>query len=422
MEPNIKNYPELKRLIKDDPRRADELAFEWQRFLKTNVQSSPELYSIENSDDFHKWAAEHPEKKIDTTVWVGKDISEAYYYLREEDEDIQMRQQGKVNPSSIPHSLAAAPILAASFMQKPKVIENDGHYRNIEYKLKKEWLKNNPDKSSSSKEYLDYVYGSLDDKTRVSQLKKEAEEAFRNNPKYQKRVEGYDRERKKIYKKQTDDPKWQAHEYAMREEIESRTRLLEETRDKSIKISKEEIAEEQRQLSMRVGAKCKEDFIQNDFAKAKEYFSLREDNSMRVNVTQGVGGETLNTFMTQGAGGEALNTSPAQQGPSIVSGAPSRPSSLKTPQSSRTSKGINALNNLMRGGIKNPLGKFGTNAAMKGLLAFLTSNPWVLGIIITLVVVVVFTFVIVGFGGVPSTQIDAQSADPTATLIPPAAP
>jgi len=137
MSSDIRNFSQIEKLIKENPRLADAQAFEWHQFLKTNAQSSPELYSMKSSEDFYRWASEHPEKNINTSVWVGKEISEAYYYLRRRDEDYQMSKNGVVDHSSIPNALVGTTFLAATFLQKPKIMEEDRKYQKIEDGLKK---------------------------------------------------------------------------------------------------------------------------------------------------------------------------------------------------------------------------------------------------------------------------------------------
>ena len=75
-------------------------------------------------------------------------------------------------------------------------------------------------------------------------------------------------------------------------------------------------------------------------------------------------------------------------------------SEQKRPQGG-LSQGINQVNNLIGGGIKLPkLGtKAATQAATKGLAAFLAGPG--LPIAIAILAVFLLTFIIVGFGGVP---------------------
>lgn len=83
-------------------------------------------------------------------------------------------------------------------------------------------------------------------------------------------------------------------------------------------------------------------------------------------------------------------------------------------------RGINTINKLARGGLKNPLGKVGqrivVQTVLRGFAAFLAGPG--LPIVIAIASVLVFTFIIVGFGGAPPSEINNQSTNPTITPIP----
>src|SRR3989344_7356130 len=159
MEQDIRNFSELSKLIRENPKLADAQAFEWERFLKVNGPKNPELYQIDDAQEFHEWTSQHAEMKVDASVFAGKEISDSYYYLRLQHEDQQMQQQGMVDPLHIPAALAALPFLAAIFLDKPKIMQEDSQYQKIEEKLKKEWLEKNPGKDFSSQEGLDCLCG-----------------------------------------------------------------------------------------------------------------------------------------------------------------------------------------------------------------------------------------------------------------------
>lgn len=82
MEPEIKNFAEIERFIKERPKEADALVLEWQKFIATNARENPELVSIKSREEFLAWVAQHTEKRIDTNIWVGKEITDAYFYLK----------------------------------------------------------------------------------------------------------------------------------------------------------------------------------------------------------------------------------------------------------------------------------------------------------------------------------------------------
>lgn len=98
------------------------------------------------------------------------------------------------------------------------------------------------------------------------------------------------------------------------------------------------------------------------------------------------------------------------------------------PSSSRSSgggisRGINNINSFARRGFSNPLGKVGQRVigqtALRGFAAFLAGPG--LPIVIAVVLVFIFTFIIVGFGGAPSSEQNSQTTNitPTETITPP---
>ena len=111
------SFQDAEKIIRENPKEADALAFEYREFLKTHPEGLP---------------ADAPKSVLD-----GKAISEAYYYLREQHEEQQARDTGKIDTSNIPTTLTALPILAASFLARPKIMQDDRDYQKIEEKLKK---------------------------------------------------------------------------------------------------------------------------------------------------------------------------------------------------------------------------------------------------------------------------------------------
>ncbi|MBI2028655.1 MAG: hypothetical protein HYT07_03525 [Candidatus Levybacteria bacterium] len=198
MDPQIRNFAQIERFIRERPKEADAKTFEWQNFSR----KYPEALGIGTPEEFYRWARQ---KNIDPDIWIGKEIADTYYYLRSQHEDIQMQKNGSVDLSNVPQSLAGVPVLAAMFLERPKIIQDDKDYKKIEEKLKKDWLEKNPGKDFSSQEGLDYLYGSLENEDLPS-LSKDAQKTYRDNPKYAKRLERYDREKKKIYKNPENDP------------------------------------------------------------------------------------------------------------------------------------------------------------------------------------------------------------------------
>lgn len=88
-------------------------------------------------------------------------------------------------------------------------------------------------------------------------------------------------------------------------------------------------------------------------------------------------------------------------------------------------QGIKTINNLVGGKFRNPLGfgkigsKAATQAVLRGFSALLTSQV-ALPILITIALIIIFTVIIVGFGGIPFSGPDSQTIiNPTITPAPP---
>lgn len=99
--------------------------------------------------------------------------------------------------------LIGTALIPFAFRNQAELVEDDPKFKKIVEQKKEEWLKNNPGKDFSSKEGLDYIYGSLDDPEAPS-LRDEAEKEFRE--KHKKLAERYNRLVKKPYKTPEEDP------------------------------------------------------------------------------------------------------------------------------------------------------------------------------------------------------------------------
>lgn len=238
MGPITTDFKELERLIKKDLARANALVFKWQEFARQNPDTLP----------------------TDTETLLGRDMEEVINDMGDRDEDEQMQAHGEFDPSKIPVEFLAQTALALAFRNRPKTIEDDKDYQKIAEQQKKLWLEKNPGKDFTSKEGLDYLHGSLEDENAPS-LKKDAEEAFRNNPKYRKRLERYDKESKKVYKNPDDDPRI----IRTREEIETHIKA----RHEYLKTHEEDKKPED--VSRIIQKQSWEGFIRRHPEKAKEY-------------------------------------------------------------------------------------------------------------------------------------------------------
>lgn len=78
---DIQNFSKAEKLIRENPRLAKIQALEWEKFLKNNAKSHPEVLLIKTKEDFDKWALDH---HIDPSVWEGKEISDYYSHLKQQ--------------------------------------------------------------------------------------------------------------------------------------------------------------------------------------------------------------------------------------------------------------------------------------------------------------------------------------------------
>lgn len=243
MEPQIRNFAEIESFIKLDPQGADGAAREWTYL----TQKHPEISTFQTPSQFAIWASD-PRHKVDPNLWIGKEIRDAYFYLRQTHEEKQMQENGVVDHAGVPSGLLGLPFLAAAFLQRVKTFEEDPEFQKIVEKKKKEWLAKNPGKDTNSKEWIDYRYGSLEN-SKIETLYADAEKAFRNGEDLgekatekdkemrNKKIASYDKERKKIYKNLNDDvvvvmEKWRIEYHSQA--------LIAEQKKQNPKITKEE--------------------------------------------------------------------------------------------------------------------------------------------------------------------------------------
>lgn len=227
MEPHIENFTKIENFIQNRPVDADRLAQRWNDF----VGRHPEISHFQFKQEFDAWATTH--NVSDTTIWVGKEIRDAYFYLRQKHEEEQMEHTGHVDDHEIPSALAALGFLGAAFSrERPKILEEDPHFKRILEEKKEAWMAKNPGKDINSKEWLDYRYGSLEN-PEAETLYKDAENTFREKAKTDKTHETllkkYDEERKKVYDDPKKDPTLIWHQEEIDLHTQARHELLEKT-------------------------------------------------------------------------------------------------------------------------------------------------------------------------------------------------
>ena len=395
MDPEIINYPQF---IKDYPDKADALAAQWQKFADQN----PEVLSFDTADDFYTWAKDHP--GTDTSVWKGWEVQEAYFYLRGQHEDEQMQTQGEVNPSIIPTELITLPILALAFRNRPKIIEDDKDYQKLVEKHKKLWLEKNQGKDFTGKEGLDYLHGSLEDENAPS-LKKDAEQAFRDNPKYRKRLERYGKESKKVYKNLNEAPAVINTMYEIENHTINRHAYLKTHEDK--KTPEETSALIQRRSWERFATEHPE--------KAKVYAQKNIDVK-RAYEKQEVKKQLAE--MEQKAGGQVRYVEEIHR---LI---PSQPRPIPPERRTTIPQAVGRRFRPPGRRVASGFGRLGTRlvtqagmAAGRGVAGALASNPigWiVIGVIVAIIIIVFLIIMFAGGGGIgggPAPTVDCADKD-----------
>jgi len=153
------------------------------------------------------------------SIYVGpEEIANYYYYndLNNYSETDSGRQETPSKHGS-PAGFLSLPLIML-LGKKAKLLEEDKEYLKIEKRLKKEWLKNNNKKDFTSEEGLAYLYGNPE-KLDAPNLRREAEKWFSEGldvkeetkkqkvvEKRAKKLEEYEKEKKKIYKNPDNDP------------------------------------------------------------------------------------------------------------------------------------------------------------------------------------------------------------------------
>lgn len=270
MEPQIRNFGGIEKFIHDSPQEADGFAREWTYLAAKH----PEISTFQTPNEFAIWASD-PRHKVDHRLWIGKEIRDAYFYIRDRHEEKQIQENGVVDHAGVPSELLSLPFLAAAFLQRPKTFEEDPQFQKIVEKKKKEWLAKNPEKDANSKEWIDYRYGSLEN-PEAATLYADAERSFRSGEdlgekatekekeQRNKKVASYDKERKKVYKNLNDDSavvmeRWRIEYHAQA--------LIAEQKKQNPKLTKED----EEKIVKQVRAYHWEKFAQKHPEKAASY-------------------------------------------------------------------------------------------------------------------------------------------------------
>lgn len=261
-----------KSFLQSNPAAADELAGRWHAFT---IQY-PDVEGFSSFAVLAKWARENnlPLASLQD-LWTGKEITDEYFAERETEESVQEPTDQPTTHGTSGIELLALPLLAKMYLTKLKILEEDKDYQKIAQLKQEEWLKKNPEENFSTKAGIDYLYGSLDNPT-ADTLQKDTEQAFREaaekNPKLKKRLEKYDTEKKKIYKKAYDDDAVKSIHASIRYEAQARHQLLaadDETKDTTFD-------EVQKQVAERTWKRFAEQFPEKAAAYAPQHEDIRK--------------------------------------------------------------------------------------------------------------------------------------------------
>lgn len=198
MATNIKSPIQL---IKESPLEAGVLALKWQEF----VERYPDTASFETIGEFNIWIKDHPEVDRDALneILDGKYVQDAYFLLREQHEEEQMRTKGRIDRSVTRADLPHISNLETAYNNQPGIMEDDKDYQKITENLKKHWLEQNPGKDFKSRQGIDYLYGSLGN-DKAPTLKEDAEKIFTDN--HGIKAEKYKEAGRIVYSNPHDDP------------------------------------------------------------------------------------------------------------------------------------------------------------------------------------------------------------------------
>ncbi|QQG40739.1 MAG: hypothetical protein HYV37_00190 [Candidatus Levyibacteriota bacterium] len=372
---NIENY------IKTQSQEADKLAKRWFVF----VSQHPDVSHFVLKQEFVAWANTHG--NINTDIWVGKEIQDAYFYLRQQHEEKQIKQTGHVDNHNVPDVLAALGFLGGLFSREhPKILEEDPHFKRILNEKANAWLKDHPEKDTSSKEWIDYRYGSLENPSAPT-LFSNTEEEFKT--KHETLWKQYSEERKKVYDDPRQDPTFIWHQ----EEIELHTQVRHEL------LTKQNPGITVEQIKKQVETAHWERFAEQHPEKATAYTTKHEEIKVAVarveeRVVLQPSPKPPQPILQQ----QSLIISPPIpriSSPTNSRGIPPNPLSIRRPPIPGGGIG-NAIRNGLSG---NPLTNLAKNAAIQSAAA----------VIIPILIISVITFAIVfGVIGGEATTLEAS--------------
>lgn len=199
----VRGFSEIKEFIRDNPKLASSLVQKWEEFVDKFGKDYPELSVITNAEQFTQWALEN---NFEPSLWRYKEIRDAYFVITQQ-QDTPQEQSLPTQSTSIFQQAGGSAIgvglITASLLKKEEIMENDKRYAKIKENLKKEWIKDNPDKDLADPAALDYLYGALSNpnaSTIDTESRKQFTEKFKSATTY------YAKKKNKLYGKHEDDP------------------------------------------------------------------------------------------------------------------------------------------------------------------------------------------------------------------------
>lgn len=272
---------------------------------------------MKRSDYFslaEKWkgfAASHPNAnalspedliRLDPMLPACREAVEILPLLPEESSERKTYDAPQIAGQPDSSLLSATTLPFMFFVNNPKnnVIEHDNEYLKLEDEKKKQWLKNNQVKDFSSKQGLDFLYGSLNEPTASSLHKdihqqiKEANEfykkyqsspddgnykEYKHYEKYKKLLERYGKGEKETHEKIKDDQIVARTQGLIQEEINDRFELL---KKEDQRLKDKHFAEEaKKELAKKVEVKRWDEFVEKYPEKAKSYAERHETPEIR---------------------------------------------------------------------------------------------------------------------------------------------
>lgn len=215
------NFRDLQSFIEKNPMGAQAIMARWHEISKRY-----RIPHFERKEDWNRYVEDHPEMHLDHSLWVAKEIEEAYAHLRRDHPEIE----SNFNPKGFSFNLSVGDLLGGGLgiwmsTRRPELMQYDPKYQMIADQLKREHKEKllqqrrqqNPnikEVADTDPEHLDFVYGHMDGRY-FSQLHEEAEKRFREGAdivekdekkreiklaQRQKEIERYDKLKTKVIK------------------------------------------------------------------------------------------------------------------------------------------------------------------------------------------------------------------------------